>query len=278
MLWALTDGEKQLAQPKARGLCPVCGGEVIAKCGKIVSWHWAHKKCDCDPWYEPESEWHIQWKQQFPKEWQEVVIGNHRADVKTPSGVIELQNSSLTSSEIEEREVFYGRMIWVVNAEKFKNNLFEVTPNVWRTDYIRSKKQPEWMLFPRPPLVVQEFKNKWGFSEAFPGCIGTFREEVQQQYQADKKAAEAAYKKWKMHPSVISKIDEYDSYIKHRKSHSMHFRWERPRKTWLNANKKVYLDFGSSKLFLIASTSKNRYTFIKTKPMSKEFFLRQLLR
>ena len=62
---------------------------MIAKCGKHRVWHWAHwKSKDCDPWWEPETEWHRSWKNQFPVEWQE--IGHtaqsgerHRADVKT---------------------------------------------------------------------------------------------------------------------------------------------------------------------------------------------------
>lgn len=28
--------------PKARGICPYCTGEVAAHCGGVVAWHWSH--------------------------------------------------------------------------------------------------------------------------------------------------------------------------------------------------------------------------------------------
>jgi competence CoiA-like predicted nuclease len=28
---------------------------MIAKCGRIYIWHWAHDGSDCDPWHEPEA-------------------------------------------------------------------------------------------------------------------------------------------------------------------------------------------------------------------------------
>ena len=111
--------------PKTRAICPCCEGEVISKCGDVNVWHWAHKGGkDCDSWSEPETAWHKDWKERFPKECREVVVGNHRADILTTSLVIELQNSSITAKEIKEREEFYGdRMIWILNGEKFYKNL-----------------------------------------------------------------------------------------------------------------------------------------------------------
>ena len=91
----------------------------MAKCGEIVSWHWAHISKDCDPWSEPESEWHRGWKQLFPAQMQEVVVGAHRADVLTNRGVIEFQHSTISPQEIKERESFYGKMVWVVDARSF---------------------------------------------------------------------------------------------------------------------------------------------------------------
>lgn len=119
MQWADLDGERIEARPKTAATCPCCGGEVLSKCGRLVTWHWAHKAKDCDPWSEPESEWHKGWKNRFPKEWQERVIGNHRADVLTPKGVIEFQNSQISGTEIAEREKFYGKMVWLINAADF---------------------------------------------------------------------------------------------------------------------------------------------------------------
>lgn len=94
LIWAISSGVRVRAWPGERAFCPCCNCVLVAKCGSIVSWHWAHMTKDCDPWYEPESEWHIHWKQKFPDKWQEVVIGSHRADLRTPTTVIELQASS----------------------------------------------------------------------------------------------------------------------------------------------------------------------------------------
>jgi competence protein CoiA len=119
MLLANTGNGRATASPKAKGTCPLCESELIAKCGEHVTWHWAHKSKDCDSWSEPESEWHREWKNQFPAFMQEVVIGPHRADVQVPRGIVEFQRSSISSAEIRKRENFYGRMAWVVDASEF---------------------------------------------------------------------------------------------------------------------------------------------------------------
>ncbi len=130
MIWARNKygkGIRKKASPKDKGVCPICDEEVIAKCGSIKIWHWAHKSnSECDSFGEPETEWHRDWKNNFPEECQEVVIGNHRADVKTEKGlVIEFQNSPISPEQIEEREKFYGygNMIWVLNGDKIAKNI-----------------------------------------------------------------------------------------------------------------------------------------------------------
>ena len=120
MIWADVSGKRLEASPKARGTCPCCKGVVIAKCGQLVSWHWAHTVKDCDSWSEPESDWHIGWKSLFPKHCQEVTIGDHRADVQTNRGVIEFQKSYLSVEEIQAREKHYGNMVWVIDGEAFQ--------------------------------------------------------------------------------------------------------------------------------------------------------------
>ena len=144
MLWANSDGEKIRAWPGLTAACPGCGGEVVAKCGEIVEWHWAHKAKDCDAWSEPESEWHLGWKARFPVDWQEVVMGPHRADVKTPRGVIEFQKSAISAAEIRERERFYGQMIWVVDASNFN---LERHLDWHRNRFMQIKSYPRFDLF-----------------------------------------------------------------------------------------------------------------------------------
>lgn len=123
MLFANSNGKRVEAYQNGRAECPCCNRQVIAKCGSIVTWHWAHEATDCDPWYEPESEWHILWKNKFPKEWQEVVIGCHRADIKTPKIFVELQSSCISPKEIQSRERFYQKMIWLLRGHDFSENI-----------------------------------------------------------------------------------------------------------------------------------------------------------
>lgn len=125
MIWALKENEIIKATPKNKALCPSCNSELISKCGIIKIWHWAHKsEKDCDDFSEPESEWHLNWKNKFPKEWQEVSIENHRADIQTKSRlVIELQNSPLSSEDIIKREKFYREMVWILNGNSLCRGL-----------------------------------------------------------------------------------------------------------------------------------------------------------
>ena len=119
MLIALdNNGNRIQAIKGGLGKCQLCGNEVRAYCGEINIHHWRHIDLEkCDFWKENETEWHRQWKEHFPIEWQEVVVKNdgqiHRADIKTDSGlVVEFQNSSISSGEVKQRERFYGDMIW----------------------------------------------------------------------------------------------------------------------------------------------------------------------
>lgn len=110
--------------------CPLCNGEVHAKCGVVNIHHWAHRSKACDNWSEPETYWHKSWKESFPEHFRETVIEKngkkHFADLYTDKNVIiELQNSSIKSETIQEREQFYGnRMLWVLNAGKYRERIY----------------------------------------------------------------------------------------------------------------------------------------------------------
>jgi hypothetical protein len=121
MLYAKVEDRKVRAQRGQSGLCPLCGGEVIAKCGSLRAWHWAHKSLvDCDAWSEPVGPWHLSWQNLVRPEFVEVAIGPHRADIVGDGGdggrVIELQHSPIAPEEIAEREAFYGDMLWLFDA------------------------------------------------------------------------------------------------------------------------------------------------------------------
>ena len=122
MLYALMDGIKVRAQPHQRACCPNCSGEVLAKCGAINIWHWAHlPSINCDSWTEGETAWHLLWKSYFPPERVEVPISKdgrrHVADIITQNGtVLELQASPISVEEIQEREQFYKKLVWLFDV------------------------------------------------------------------------------------------------------------------------------------------------------------------
>lgn len=129
MKFADMEGQRCEAQPRLSATCRSCGAHVIAKCGNLRVWHWAHRSVgDCDTWAELETEWHRAWKNEFPVDWQEVIHTaptgeRHIADVKTQSGmVIEFQHSFLKAEERMARESFYRKMVWVVDASRRKRD------------------------------------------------------------------------------------------------------------------------------------------------------------
>ena len=126
MEFALVDGERRSPAKGLRGLCQYCGASMVAKCGRVKMWHWAHMPTSsCDPWRGPETEWYRGWKNCFPEDWREVMhldartSEKHIADVKTPHGVvIEFQHSPLDYDELVSRETFDQSMIWVVDGDR----------------------------------------------------------------------------------------------------------------------------------------------------------------
>jgi competence protein CoiA len=141
MKYALVNRQRQEAHPNLLGQCVFCGDPMVAKCGEIKIWHWAHRgKRVCDPWKENETEWHRAWKGHFPADWQERIHTaengeRHIADVKTiKDWVIEFQHSHLKPIERRARNDFYKKLVWVVDGirrkrdkKKFFESLEEVT-------------------------------------------------------------------------------------------------------------------------------------------------------
>jgi competence protein CoiA len=129
MKFSLAKGQRQEAQPNLSGQCQSCGHPMVAKCGEVRIWHWAHQRSRvCDHWWENETEWHRAWKGQFPDNWQEVVHPaengmKHIADVKTERGwVIEFQHSYIKPEERRSRDAFYPKLVWVVDGTRRKRD------------------------------------------------------------------------------------------------------------------------------------------------------------
>lgn len=132
MRYAISNRERVEASPDASGICSACEAPLIPKCGHSRVWHWAHKgTSNCDRWWEPETEWHRRWKDEFPKDWQEVVqVGEdgerHIADIRTSVGiVIEFQHSPIKRDEQLSREAFYRNMVWVVDGKQKGKDLLK---------------------------------------------------------------------------------------------------------------------------------------------------------
>ncbi len=157
MKYALINDKKTEATKGAKGLCPMCDSELIAKCGEVKINHWAHKSSrNCDPWWENETDWHRSWKGQFPVDWQEVVQRDkrsgekHIADVKTPGGwVLEFQHSYLNPEERRARNAFYSKLVWVVDGLRRKTDLLQFQrlrgkPPIRRAHFPECRLLKEW--------------------------------------------------------------------------------------------------------------------------------------
>lgn len=222
MLFANVNNEKVEASPKTNGKCPLCEGDVLSKCGEINIWHWAHyKDKSCDSWYEPETEWHKNWKLIFGKENCEIIIskngGRHIADILTTNKiVIELQNSPIEKSVIRKRESFYGEeMLWVINGKDFKDN----------------------------------------FRIAAPTHSETINAELEYYYR---------------HNPLLSETEKANGL---KAKDELDFQWSWSRKTWSDAQRSIFIDFGDEDLFWVQSgmgTSSG-----KGKKIKKEVFLKK---
>lgn len=142
MLYALNENNEKIEPvSKSKALCPFCKTTVIACTGEIKNKYWRHEKnaprnCIAAK-YENEGAWHSTWKRMFGAEFAEVyqTIGNQsrKADVKLTNGlVIEIQHSPIDTREIQARERFHKKMVWIFDATgpyaagriKFENDYF----------------------------------------------------------------------------------------------------------------------------------------------------------
>ena len=167
------------------------------------------------------------WKGYFPEKNQEIVCFDvvtgekHVADVKTDDElVIELQNSPMDPAELQSREEFYVEMIWIINGEKFKNNFFilDSLPDPkaeFVQDIVFQPRRAEW-----------RGRSFWRLSENLDHLF-------------DSRCLV------RMHDfdEIQDEIDQH--YVGHHL-----FDWKRPRSVWFNAQKPVYIDFGSDNYVL----------------------------
>jgi competence CoiA-like predicted nuclease len=171
MRFALLNDKRIEATKGAKGLCPCCGSELVAKCGEIKVHHWSHKKkCD-DHWWENETEWHRNWKNKFPKEWQEIIQRDesgekHIADVKTGSGwTIEFQHSPISKEERDSRDYFYNKLIWIVDGTRRKTDIEQFDNLIYHASNI-SNEPFILRVFDEETLDRFRLNQEWGSSKS----------------------------------------------------------------------------------------------------------------
>jgi competence CoiA-like predicted nuclease len=189
MMYAAADNTKIVASPGASGTCPGCGEPLIPKCGSIRTWHWAHKRADCDSWYEPEGEWHREWKSKYPAELVEVAFGPHRADIATAKRVIELQHSGISPETVAAREAFYATvrphgMVWLIDGTQMQSR-FVFEPKDGYLKFHWKRCPAVWHLATRPLCIdmeggiflIKKMSPKgrgWGYAIDYPTFIAKF--------------------------------------------------------------------------------------------------------
>jgi competence protein CoiA len=233
--FALIDNARSEAKSGLKGFCPTCGAEMVAKCGPRVVHHWAHAfRRNCDPWWENETQWHRDWKNLFPEGCREVnhVAPDgeiHRADIMTPTGIyIEVQHSAMTDGERKSREAFYKNLVWIVDGRGFKDrfDLHHLLPNPENQE----AQDLVWC------------KAAHGMNGANAGVFWRLSENPDHSNGGLLK---------------IHGIHKIQHLIKTYCGHQQ-YSWVEPRRTWLDAECPVYIDFGDEWLFQL-----QRYGFNK---------------
>lgn len=143
-------------------VCPGCGAQVVAKCGGIMTHHWAHKaKSDCSWLHEPETDWHRSWKREML-----IQVGgaaevrfNYYFTGDSPTYLtkvtdfhfgqlaVEFQHSSISEEEIQLRESYYSdchtdtlscsKLIWVIDVRDVDSNFEDLGSYAFRWKHPR---------------------------------------------------------------------------------------------------------------------------------------------
>lgn len=157
MLIALYNGRRvraQVAGSGAIGTCRWTGLPVKACVGEILQyWAYVGGAPKLPAGYEPESEWHQQWKATIDDDYCEVVMGpnnEHRADILgSDNTVIEIQHSRIDIRHSKERVDFYRahtgrRVIWVVDIQEIWRKTFTLDGGRDDRGNFIVKRSPRW--------------------------------------------------------------------------------------------------------------------------------------
>lgn len=192
-----------------------------------------------------ESIWHREWKDAFPSEHREKTFLNrtvgyhHRADVFTPCGTaIEFQHSPISIKEIQQRENFYTKMIWVLDGTKFKGfKLLKHLP-----------------LMDEPKLMDYEFAQ---------GCnLALIR-------KTDVLAGIIKPKKLALSHPELKGLKPHGGLLS--------FTWRQPHKAWYEASAPLWIDLGGYFIYQLLHRKQlsGRYSYLKV--VSKKEFISSVM-
>ena len=259
MEYALYNGLRTAAQPALKGICEHCGGDVIAKCGSKKIWHWAHVSIEnCDSWYEPETAWHRSWKHAFGESCSEIRVVKenlyHIADVINKNGIVfEFQNSSISSEMIAAREQFYGeKMVWVIHGQSFKNNFRirdETYINHWEIKILNEFDSAQNYPAFNHTLIIEDWRVKNEHIIRLLKQIGFMHSTDASIYYLP---LNGVIHKNSLEEHIGLQIKEL--YEKHKLIQDFtksHFIWLHPRRSWEEAQRPVFIDFGEDYLYRV---------------------------
>lgn len=217
--------------------------------------HWAHHRSrNCDPWWENETPWHREWKNLYPISCREVSHTAedgeiHRADVKTPTGiVIELQHSAMSAEERISREAFYHNLVRVLDGSVFAQDF-----DIYHT-------------LPAPDSVIAQ-DIVWSKAKRhMAGSSGGLFFRVSEAREQDPLATKATVRGAWIHS--LHDIEE-QVLLSYRGHHQ--YDWVRPRRTWLEARSPVHIDFGDEHLVKLCTYDESGLQCIQS--VAKKGFL-----
>jgi competence CoiA-like predicted nuclease len=173
MLYAKNiNGVKISPEKNIEARCFGCDSLMVAKMGMVMLHHWAHlTKKECDIWMENEGEWHLGWKKlcEEHSKINDITIEKfikkeniwHFADIYSEKkGVTELQHSPISVQDIQAREQFYGKMVWLFDCrEAYKEG--RLTIYYHNTYHTFTWKHPKKTIdFVRKPVFFDIGDNK----------------------------------------------------------------------------------------------------------------------
>lgn len=246
MQYSIVEGEKVEARPNQRGVCMCCLQPTYSACGKINIWHWRHENSKmCDSWWEHETQWHRDWKSNFPVEWREVVHFNeathekHIADIKTKKGVVlEFQHSPISLDELNAREKFYQKLVWIVNASAF---------------------QKQFKIGNKLPDPASDFPPNLEFMDSRLNVV-YHKKKVSNEPGTQMIEIVDSYKGLSI-PQLIDRC-----YTRHHK-----FEWKNPRKVWYAANAPLFFDFNDGLLWRIQAEKRYPKFYIAKRYTKQQF-------